>query len=142
MRHRREFSRCQGRPPYSVVAGSPAKIISVRLSFLPPREIRPCDEHVPYFYEGFFTRVSERGPDSIRLSAPEFVVCLELGGAAKLLLQADGIDRIYSSGEEHPFKQGIAAIPISSLERVGNQIRLHCGKDPWGKAIFKRIWVE
>lgn len=41
-------------PPYSVAAGSPARVIRRRLDFLPPRAIDAAreDDH-PYFYAGF-----------------------------------------------------------------------------------------
>jgi acetyltransferase-like isoleucine patch superfamily enzyme len=41
-------------PPYSVVAGAPARVIRKRLDFQPPKKLdasRP--EHLPYFYAGF-----------------------------------------------------------------------------------------
>ncbi len=41
-------------PPYSVIAGSPAKIINKRLEFNPPDCIEsPNDKDLPYFYSGF-----------------------------------------------------------------------------------------
>lgn len=41
-------------PPYSVVAGSPAKLIKQRLAFSPPRHIHWSNpQDIPYFYAGF-----------------------------------------------------------------------------------------
>lgn len=41
-------------PPYSIVAGSPARILRMRLDFNPPSELSAdCEKHLPYFYSGF-----------------------------------------------------------------------------------------
>jgi acetyltransferase-like isoleucine patch superfamily enzyme len=41
-------------PPYSVVAGAPARVIRKRLDFQPPPELNArLSEHLPYFYAGF-----------------------------------------------------------------------------------------
>jgi acetyltransferase-like isoleucine patch superfamily enzyme len=43
--------------PYSVVAGSPARLVERRLDFVPPRRISGSNpEHLPYFYSGFDLR--------------------------------------------------------------------------------------
>ncbi len=40
--------------PYSVVAGSPARLIRARLAFIPPRKVHwKNGEDLPYFYSGF-----------------------------------------------------------------------------------------
>jgi acetyltransferase-like isoleucine patch superfamily enzyme len=47
-------------PAYSVVVGSPAKVIKKRLNFKPPSEIRwDRQEDYPYFYSGFCLSLSE-----------------------------------------------------------------------------------
>ncbi len=41
-------------PPYSVIAGAPAKVLKSRLRFAPPSRIEARDDqHIPYFYAGF-----------------------------------------------------------------------------------------
>lgn len=41
-------------PPYSIAAGSPARVLRARLSFIPPSELyADREEHMPYFYSGF-----------------------------------------------------------------------------------------
>ena len=41
-------------PPYSVAAGSPARVIRSRMDFVPPASLRAdLIEHIPYFYAGF-----------------------------------------------------------------------------------------
>lgn len=41
--------------PYTVVAGTPAKMISKRLEFVPPKQLSySTDADIPYFYNGFF----------------------------------------------------------------------------------------
>ena len=43
--------------PYTIVAGSPARLMGRRLDFVPPRTISGSNpEHLPYFYSGFDLR--------------------------------------------------------------------------------------
>jgi len=128
--------------PYNVVAGIPAKVISKRLNFTPPKEIKPCDEHVPYFYEGFKTRVFERNEEFIHLSAPDFSICLNTHDSAELILQIDGISQIRSGNEIFDAINGMVKIPIGSLLMDGPGILLSCANRDWENAKFKRIWTE
>lgn len=48
-------------PPYSVVAGNPARVLRKRLDFVPPKHIYWNESrHMPYFYEGFLVSAEER----------------------------------------------------------------------------------
>ena len=73
-------------PPYSIVAGAPARIIGQRLEFAPPNRLdASLDEHLPYFYEGFQVIASDEstsvrrehgglvtsGPFSLACNIPE-----------------------------------------------------------------------
>jgi acetyltransferase-like isoleucine patch superfamily enzyme len=129
-------------PPYSVISGAPAKIISKRLAFVPPREIMPCDDHVPYFYEGFKTRVFERAGDAIRLSAPEFSVGVDIAGAAVVKMEVGGIRSIRSGTETFEVAGGVAEIPVGSLSMDGFLLSFSVGEGDWDKAEFKKIWAE
>lgn len=41
-------------PPYSIAAGTPARVIGQRLDYRPPAAIDACEPaHLPYFHEGF-----------------------------------------------------------------------------------------
>jgi acetyltransferase-like isoleucine patch superfamily enzyme len=128
-------------PPYSVAAGAPARILARRLEFDPPGSIHPCDEHVPYYYEGFRTRVSERAADSIRLSAPEFTIAVAIGAASTLRMNVSGIASIRSGKERFPVRDGSVTLPVSALESRSGLIRLACEGD-WEKAVVGRIWAE
>lgn len=55
-------------PPYSIVAGIPARVLRKRLDFKPPKSIRYDDEKsFPYFYEGFLISHEERDSNSEHL---------------------------------------------------------------------------
>src|SRR5438105_78357 len=51
----------QDLPPYSVAVGSPARIVRLRLHFMPPKRTEWREpEHIPYFYRGFELAENER----------------------------------------------------------------------------------
>jgi acetyltransferase-like isoleucine patch superfamily enzyme len=129
-------------PPYCVVAGAPARMISKRLAFEPPPSITPCDKHVPYFYQGFKTRAIERSETGIMLSRPEFLVSVNLHGASRLNLIANGVGSILSGEKTFNVVNGIAKIPVDDLAREEFLIRLSCSESEWQHAKIGRIWAE
>lgn len=85
--------------PYTIVAGSPARLVGRRLDFIPPRTISGSNpEHLPYFYSGFELRqhtmatlrtgLRARGPFEIALdSAGSKAVRIELESEAPIVLR-------------------------------------------------------
>jgi acetyltransferase-like isoleucine patch superfamily enzyme len=68
-------------PPYTVAAGAPARIVRLRLAFLPPQKAEAAEaKDAPYFYSGFAHRRldSAKGYPFDR----DFVVCLAGAGSA------------------------------------------------------------
>ncbi|WP_292781432.1 acyltransferase [Methylophilus sp. UBA6697] len=86
--------------PYTVVAGSPAKLIRNRLEFTPPTEITYSNpEHLPYFYSGFEVSQAEltRNKEYMGLIATnQFVICLDAtqGQFIHLKVRAAGLDSL------------------------------------------------
>jgi acetyltransferase-like isoleucine patch superfamily enzyme len=80
-------------PPYSVVAGAPARLLRSRLAFRPPRAISSAaPEHLPYFYAGFDLRQSSIASSSAGLKAfGRFRLALDCSAARSLRVdvQAD-----------------------------------------------------
>lgn len=72
--------------PYSVVAGSPAKLIRKRLDFLPPRSLQAnLSQHIPYFYSGF----QQWGGDIQNMRAAPSVTGWQADKCFSVALQAD-----------------------------------------------------
>jgi acetyltransferase-like isoleucine patch superfamily enzyme len=80
-------------PPYSVVAGAPARLLRSRLAFHPPRAISSAaPEDLPYFYAGFDLRQRSIASSSTGLKAfGRFRLALDCSAARSLQLdvQAD-----------------------------------------------------
>ncbi|MDX1959897.1 MAG: CatB-related O-acetyltransferase [Leptospiraceae bacterium] len=76
--------------PYSVVVGSPAKVIKTRLDFNPPNEIRwDREEDFPYFYSGFLVSLKEREEyKELKgiVALNKFSVCLSKKNATQIQL--------------------------------------------------------
>jgi acetyltransferase-like isoleucine patch superfamily enzyme len=83
-------------PPYSVAAGSPARVIDQRMAYVPPASIDADDDaHLPYFHEGFDQWPA--APDALCplrfdgglvVSAPRFLLALAPGAQVQLDLVA------------------------------------------------------
>ncbi|WP_411822936.1 acyltransferase [Leptospira sp. 'Mane'] len=69
-------------PPYSVVAGTPGKVISQRLNFEPKRMIKASlSEDLPYFYSGIYSEEFAENKDYLRVSS-DFRVVLKVNPEA------------------------------------------------------------
>lgn len=77
--------------PYSVAAGSPARVINRRLVFAPPRTIVSNDpDHLPYFYSGFDLRQSVISSAVSGLRAHgRFQLALDRSNASAVYLEID-----------------------------------------------------
>jgi acetyltransferase-like isoleucine patch superfamily enzyme len=77
--------------PYCVVAGTPARVISRRLEFAPPRTLSSADpEHLPYFYSGFDLRQVAISSCKKGLHARgRFELALDCGGASSIRIEID-----------------------------------------------------
>jgi hypothetical protein len=77
-------------PPYSVVAGSPARVIKERLAFLPLDQIDAADETCsPFLYQGFGLSHDERPDTGNILAEKEFCATLKnAAGRLKIMVDA------------------------------------------------------
>jgi acetyltransferase-like isoleucine patch superfamily enzyme len=86
-------------PPYSVVAGAPAKVLKARLRFAPPSRIEAGDDqHIPYFYSGFQQLgVGEDADDTCQrerggwVAGNQFCLALEVRPADVVDLEIDAL---------------------------------------------------
>jgi acetyltransferase-like isoleucine patch superfamily enzyme len=75
-------------PPYSVIAGAPARLFRSRLAFHPPRSISSAvPEHLPYFYSGFDLRQRAVAASSTGMKAcGRFRLALDCSAARSIVL--------------------------------------------------------
>ena len=87
--------------PYSIVAGAPARLISRRLEFKPPRAIATDNpDHLPYFYSGFDLRQQaiSSSPAGYR-ACGRFQLALDCADAKRIELEvacSEPVDLVYA----------------------------------------------
>lgn len=76
-------------PPYSVTGGNPARVLRVRLAFVPKSRIEAgCEEDLPYFYDGFNSVSATKQEDIV--ADCEFVLALNRPNAQSVRLCLSG----------------------------------------------------
>lgn len=103
-------------PPYSVVAGAPARILRKRLEFLPPSAIDwRNDDDIPYFYRGFETSDEERRRHSRldgHVASDDFALSLKPGVDRKVCIRAKSVAGsevfVESGGKSHVLSDAFA----------------------------------
>ncbi len=106
-------------PPYSVAMGQPARTISKRLAFNPPEALSAEERNIPYFYEGFDNRkCSIQG--SMKALAENLTLCLLLEGKSKLILDVEGVNKIWVSNREYSLPNAARTTIEASLEQTNN----------------------
>ena len=109
-------------PPYSVVAGVPARVVGQRLAFEPPVEVvADSVEHIPYFYAGFevpnssqsWRSVTERG----RWVQHRFALALKANVAHALRLDVVAVQaaRLKHGGIAYTVPQGVSTVVVDAL---------------------------
>lgn len=82
-------------PPYSVVAGAPAKLVRQRLAFIPPRRLDWRDpDHLPYFYSGFELAQDEREGSALlggHVTRARCALWLDSTGASEIAVRARSV---------------------------------------------------
>jgi acetyltransferase-like isoleucine patch superfamily enzyme len=82
-------------PPYTIVAGAPARALRQRLAFKPPRELaHDRREDLPYFYSGFRVAEDERAADRELggiVAAGPFALALDTDGASRIRIRARSV---------------------------------------------------
>ena len=133
--------------PYTVVAGSPTRILRSRFEFRPPKQIS-CEraEDVPYFYAGFRVAEDERVRDRVHgglVAEGPFTLALDVLGATRLRLRARRV-----SGRVHAL--GCAGVLCTLGESFVDlefplpaaAERLEIVPSAGGEVCVERAWVE
>lgn len=129
-------------PPYSVIAGCPAKIISQRLSFIPPNKITAANDNIPYFYEGFKTRLKDLSLDGIKLSRPRFKIALNTDDSQFIFLRTTGISKLWSGDQEAENINGDMKFLVSKLLLDKGMICFSAKDTEWERALIREIWAK
>ncbi|HXX74280.1 MAG TPA: acyltransferase [Nitrospiraceae bacterium] len=78
-------------PPYTVVAGAPARVIKRRLEFAPPKKLTSVSSHdLPYFYSGFALsnkEVEEGRRQGGILAGRRFQLMMDMEGVNGIILE-------------------------------------------------------
>jgi acetyltransferase-like isoleucine patch superfamily enzyme len=103
--------------PYTVVGGSPARLIGRRLDFAPPRAISAANpDHLPYFYSGFDLRQQTiaANPGTLHAKGP-FEVALDCAGSncLRIELDADGPTVLSSLGQRREVPAGPQSVSFA-----------------------------
>lgn len=84
-------------PPYSVAAGTPARVLRRRFAFEPKaRIVAESDEDTPYFYDGFLADIQ----DGERITEGDFTLALARSNAREVHVCMSGTGDV-SLGEDH-----------------------------------------
>lgn len=126
-------------PPYSVVAGVPAKVISKRLDFLPPKKILSKTEFIPYFYSGFNTKKEVITNEGISLLSNQVEVFLGLNDEQFVNVLISGAEYVISGSEKKYVENGLARF---QLDRIQNPIKFEFDKIEFKNIKIKAIWVD
>jgi acetyltransferase-like isoleucine patch superfamily enzyme len=131
-------------PPYSVVAGAPARVMRRRLEFSPPAAIDYVElNHIPYFYRGFELSEEERNKN---LQLGGYVArgafAVWLSGGRTIVLRARCL-----SGEETRICRDTKS---ERLAENWTEIRFDRGDDDCavtfdaqgGAVVVSRVWTE
>lgn len=130
-------------PPYSVAAGSPARVVGQRLEFKPKTSIdaaNPAD--LPYFYSGFDLRQASLQAQPGRVAAAgNFELALDLAQARhlKLRLSCDAAVTLQCQGQTRSLGAGEAELDFGINDGAGVLLSL-AATDSAGSPC--RIWLR
>lgn len=138
-------------PPYSVVAGVPAREIKKRMNFEPPERIdfaNPCDW--PYFYSGF--EVSQAAQDRYSVhggmaALDEFELCLDsaAGSAIHVLIKNVGPHKsgLIFENQRRALSGEFQEVVFELGSQRGKKTRLRMRPDDAGAImIIQRAWIQ
>jgi acetyltransferase-like isoleucine patch superfamily enzyme len=124
--------------PYSIVAGAPAKVVSRRLEFLPPKKILSTIDYIPYFYSGFNTKREDISEEGISLLSKKVEVFIDQKDAQSLNFKVSGATYAIFESEKYYVETG--SIKIRS-DLFKNPIKLEFDKTEYKNIKIKEIWV-
>jgi acetyltransferase-like isoleucine patch superfamily enzyme len=103
-------------PPYTVVAGAPARPIKKRLDFDPPALIQSnCKDHIPYFYSGF--RSANDRQKFLYIASNDFEIALAVlpkGGRIELQLNSEVTGYLSYGPTKYKVPLGISEMNFST----------------------------
>ncbi|MGI0134338.1 MAG: acyltransferase [Candidatus Micrarchaeaceae archaeon] len=139
-------------PPYTVVAGAPARAIKKRLAFRPPKNLSSENNlDLPYFYSGFQVSEVERTENAkysgLVTLGSAFVVALDArhGQTIHLMVEAQGGERfgLMYCDQRRQLPTGIAEVSfeIDSISRESGLFRFQPDR-PDKRLILREVRVQ
>lgn len=117
--------------PYTILGGSPAKVIKKRLEFNPPYKVDANkEEHLPYLYKGFYTNVKERSlsikqHQGIRIKN-NFSIALKNGQKINLTLKSNnGFFLINYQNQTKKFTSELETITFNCSDSYEKEWNIH-----------------
>jgi acetyltransferase-like isoleucine patch superfamily enzyme len=136
--------------PYTVVAGSPARLIKNRVDFVPPRRIHFAKaSDWPYFYAGFDLRqsaVQQAAEQGGLLASGSIVLRLNTSGARSLWLSVqaqNGAQCILEHGSQRQQVEAKLTVIQFDIAVERPQIGIHIDIEPASACVrVAEVWVE
>ncbi len=136
--------------PYTVVAGTPAKIIKKRLDFMPPRKLIYTNPHDwPYFYAGFELSMAilktHTAHDGV-FTQKEFVLCLDrsVGNSICLELMSIGLMGSVLNFEDQrkEVSNKMQKITFDICGTSSKKFRFQVEGESGNSVIIKSAWIQ
>lgn len=138
--------------PYSVVAGTPAKVIKNRLKFSPPKEITySTPQDLPYFYSGFKATQASQLTATARggiQAASRFIIFLETMGANSihLLLKGEYANEsklILNETDSVDLPEKMSEVVFRITKPLSNKLCFYIFPEKLASTvIIQKAWVE
>lgn len=133
--------------PYTILSGSPGKVIARRLNFIPPKKISYLiEEELPYFYSGFSTSLSEMESDGIRADR-KFTIFMDTSGAKSVHLRfkplkINGVNLCLNGTYNANLPCNVGQISYKLDRSIDNKLTFSLSSDqPFGSFLLQEVWV-
>jgi acetyltransferase-like isoleucine patch superfamily enzyme len=126
-------------PPYSVAVGIPAKVVSERLKFNPPKKMVPSIENIPYFYSGFDTSRDKISQDGISLLSCIVEICLNVENANAIKIKLTNATHCTVGKKKYIINENIITIPVTDSRQL---VEIEFDKNEYTNLKIKEIWLE
>jgi hypothetical protein len=125
-------------PPYSVVAGAPARVINKRLDLKRPCEVAyDRSNTVPYFYIGFYCSTADRETAAQSggiFAGNEFAIAMAAGVGGDIVIRAKAIINLNMmlrhAGDTHPLSKSFTSLKFRACPNQSGTLEFHVDGPP------------
>lgn len=137
-------------PPYTIAAGIPAKVIRSRIELCPPKVISAyCDEDLPYFWKGFYTRKIDLEKNRRLyggiLAENEFMLSMDIENRDLIFIEARYINNkitLLHNNQDYEISGifDIFSFRLNLIKESLVQFKVH--GDHISSLVIRKAWVE